>query len=662
MRKILAALALLYCCDLFAATYYVCDTASACNAASSGWVTGSDSNACTSKGAACKTFAGAWGKLSAGGGHTIIFGDGTYSGSSNAISNSSYPPYGAAGAYNVFKAEHDGSVTFNGAGVLLDYGSGNRAYYWQFEGLIWGGANFSISYGNHVKVLRCGGYNAGSGNIGQFEIMRGMSYALVEDSYAWGEARYKFLAYGRYSDVGATQTQKIIFRRVVARLDKENASGEPIAGIALYSVKDSLVQNAIVIDSDTQNYWTNIYSRNGCFYVPTTSDPASNITIENSVCLNVQFGGVSSDDAATGVVVKNNVFWKVNIDSGEWANYCRGSTCSWTNNTFGVSTQNDTYTSGYNSSGFQITNNLFYGIGGGGIVDNWGSVTHDYNTYYSSSGLPTLSAHEYSNRNPIWNASTNPTGALKYITQIEAGSNHAGAGSGGADIGATVTKQVGVSGTLYGDAGYDTVQATSMWPFPQEALIKSKMAAYTYTGINGARGFAATGTGLYGGPITLTSYIWEYLGNACPAIICGGSTTYTVTPSAGANGTISPSTPQTVNSGSTTAFTVTPSGGYTTSVGGTCGGSLVGATYTTNAITANCTVSASFSTTTTGAPGYFEDGARLVVYPLADTVPGVLELTAEHDGKSYGPILLTVIRYACYAYSTPATPPNELGG
>lgn len=65
---------------------------------------------------------------------------------------------------------------------------------------------------------------------------------------------------------------------------------------------------------------------------------------------------------------------------------------------------------------------------------------------------------------------------------------------------------------------------------------------------------------------------------------------------------------------------------------------------------------------TGGAPGYFEDGARLVVYPLADTVPGVLEVTAEHDGKSYGPILLTVIRYACYAYSTPATPPNELGG
>lgn len=54
-----------------------------------------------------------------------------------------------------------------------------------------------------------------------------------------------------------------------------------------------------------------------------------------------------------------------------------------------------------------------------------------------------------------------------------------------------------------------------------------------------------------------------------------------------------------------------------------------------------------------GDPGYLEDGARLVVYPLADTVPGVLEVSAEHDGQSYGPILLTVIRYSCYCYSAP---------
>ena len=70
---------------------------------------------------------------------------------------------------------------------------------------------------------------------------------------------------------------------------------------------------------------------------------------------------------------------------------------------------------------------------------------------------------------------------------------------------------------------------------------------------------------------------------------------WTVTPSAGAGGTINPSMPVRVIDGATTTFTVTPNPGYAASVGGTCGGSLNGTTYTTNAITANCTVAATFT-------------------------------------------------------------------
>jgi hypothetical protein len=71
--------------------------------------------------------------------------------------------------------------------------------------------------------------------------------------------------------------------------------------------------------------------------------------------------------------------------------------------------------------------------------------------------------------------------------------------------------------------------------------------------------------------------------------------TYTVTPSAGANGTISPSVPQTVNRNATISFTVAPNGGYTIASVTGCGGALSGSTYTTGAVTANCTVSASFT-------------------------------------------------------------------
>ena len=72
--------------------------------------------------------------------------------------------------------------------------------------------------------------------------------------------------------------------------------------------------------------------------------------------------------------------------------------------------------------------------------------------------------------------------------------------------------------------------------------------------------------------------------------------TYAVTPSAGDGGAISPSTAQTIAEGATTTFTVTPDSGYEiAAVGGTCGGSLSGNTYTTNAITAACTVVATFA-------------------------------------------------------------------
>ena len=70
--------------------------------------------------------------------------------------------------------------------------------------------------------------------------------------------------------------------------------------------------------------------------------------------------------------------------------------------------------------------------------------------------------------------------------------------------------------------------------------------------------------------------------------------TYTVTPSAGPGGSLSPSTPQTVPEDETIAFTVSPDSGYVIDGVSGCGGSLAGNVYTTGPITADCTVSATF--------------------------------------------------------------------
>jgi hypothetical protein len=70
-----------------------------------------------------------------------------------------------------------------------------------------------------------------------------------------------------------------------------------------------------------------------------------------------------------------------------------------------------------------------------------------------------------------------------------------------------------------------------------------------------------------------------------------------VTPSATtANGRISPDVVQTVATGSRSVFTLFPNAGFVVSgVSGTCGGTLVGNTFTTNPITAACTVIAAFA-------------------------------------------------------------------
>lgn len=80
-------------------------------------------------------------------------------------------------------------------------------------------------------------------------------------------------------------------------------------------------------------------------------------------------------------------------------------------------------------------------------------------------------------------------------------------------------------------------------------------------------------------------------------------TTFRVFPVAASNGSISPAATQTINEGDSTSFTITPDPGYTiASVNGTCGGNLDGTTYTTSAISTNCSVVANFSMQAPSAP------------------------------------------------------------
>ncbi|MDR0457450.1 MAG: hypothetical protein LBH10_00250, partial [Burkholderiaceae bacterium] len=133
--------------------------------------------------------------------------------------------------------------------------------------------------------------------------------------------------------------------------------------------------------------------------------------------------------------------------------------------------------------------------------------------------------------------------------------------------------------------------------------------------------------GTCGGTLNGNSYTTRAITASCTVTAAFASQTYTVTASAGTGGSISPSGSITVSKGSTRQFTVTPSAGYkVSSVGGSCGGTLNGNSYTTNAINGNCTVAAAFApltytvTASAGTGGSISPaGANTVNYGTAKT-------------------------------------------
>ena len=127
-----------------------------------------------------------------------------------------------------------------------------------------------------------------------------------------------------------------------------------------------------------------------------------------------------------------------------------------------------------------------------------------------------------------------------------------------------------VNGTCGGDHGM--------------AVLAAPSASLCSAGVAGSVGSAAA------------AFTWSCAGTGGGSgAACSAPRQYNVTPTAGAGGSISPSSAQAVTYNASTSFTVTPSSGYGISTVSGCGGSLAGSTYTTGAVTTNCTVSASFS-------------------------------------------------------------------
>ena len=141
---------------------------------------------------------------------------------------------------------------------------------------------------------------------------------------------------------------------------------------------------------------------------------------------------------------------------------------------------------------------------------------------------------------------------------------------------------------------------------PSGANMVAVGADKTYT-ITAASGYGVADVTVDGQSVgAVTSYTFDNVAIGHTIAASFTINTYTITPSAGANGTISPNTVQTVNYGATPTFTITPATGYHVAdvlVGGTSVGAVT--SYQFPSMAANHTISATFAADVVPPPSTF---------------------------------------------------------
>ncbi|MBU0662417.1 MAG: DNRLRE domain-containing protein [Candidatus Diapherotrites archaeon] len=555
-------------------TFYVCGNAAECNTGISGWNTGNDSaGCCNSKSSPCKTIGAAVAKMTAD--DTLIIGNGIYTGENPTDNSNQMYYWGARGlpsgekgegdtwrdrSFTTVKAEVpfgvilDGSYTYpdtNGYAVMLFME--NKSYL-HFDGLIlfrtW--ANFHKV--DHIKITRCGfieaapffegcdyepnnscgvAYNLGFSNA---------SNVLVEYCFAIGEGRYKF---GVSKGTGPDTSRNIIFRHNVSRYDyyyddpvRDSGVFGEISNFANYQQREVIFQNDIAIDGlDFRSVDT---SRPAGFMFPNGCESS---TVEGCIVLNSYSTGAILAEGTVNerLDVINTVLWDMHEsdrpNNGQIGGIRVNDDYGKSNFRFVTSGNSDTsraweHKANYPGGPSNIYNSILYNFYA--LLDLPDSkkcanqsFDVDHSLFYNNV------CDGRTGTNPIFMNPIDGNG-LTYLPMIDVGSPLYTAGADGQPVGATILKKIGVEGTFYGDEGWDEVTDEDLWPWEYENEFMEYMCDNSYnehegeTDLSGnpvdfQRGFCEPGNGLYGGPRTLTSYIWEYLGNPMPEWVYGDS-------------------------------------------------------------------------------------------------------------------------------------------
>lgn len=481
---------------------------------------GNDSNLGTSA-APWATLSYAFGAMT--GGDTLIIKNGTYVG--QTVKN---VPSGTASNYTIVKAENDWGVTID-ATTLGQWDSSlniQGSSFIQVEGIRFKGGKSDgtvtgaafIGDSKHIKIKKCAFFDTGTRSPDSIANISTLAtdqshHVLFEDCYAWGAGRYK---------ANIHESDKVILRRFVARHDRMEAR-YPQALFAIYRSSNTQLQNVIAIDSDQRRFYTGYSGFYGAIYSPNSDTTYSNtgLKILGSIVLNVDGESVDVPFTLGEHVIKDSVFW--HNKSGIGYSYPTNASVTIDHTTIGdiygqrvgdIEPNSGVGVSGF-GAGITVRNSAIYKNNLKGL---WNVGASDYNDFYENSENYGSGWLNGTYQTPTSQGShdrfVNP--GFRHITQIESNSPLKNAANDGGDIGANILKRYGVSGTLWGDPGFEDLTNENLWPWPYENQISADMRSFTEP--SGNRGFATART-------TLTRYIWEYLGSSCPVEICNSQNT-----------------------------------------------------------------------------------------------------------------------------------------
>jgi hypothetical protein len=192
-----------------------------------------------------------------------------------------------------------------------------------------------------------------------------------------------------------------------------------------------------------------------------------------------------------------------------------------------------------------------------------------------------------------------PGGVARAFTVIaNAGSTASATGCGGTLVGTTYTTALATANCSVVATFAQITHTVTPSAGPHGAITPSSpqvVAQGGTTTFNVAPdpGYSASAVGC-GGALSGNTYTTGATDADCTVLASFTLITYTVTPSAEGNGTITPSAVQTVLQGMKATFTVSPQFGYFAMMGGSCDGTLTGSSYTTKPVMADCNVTATF--------------------------------------------------------------------